>query len=232
MKCFARYGKNVFLIILVLCSKINFGQGKIVSLFITDITGKPINLTTTYNITGNPYFPDNYATSVLYLKGGGKIENIKTKIYLPDYSVLYSLNDTADMVAVSVIEKITFSSLLTTDLDKIEFQLFPSPGNLKVQKYYQVIDTGNIKLLKLYTSDFTDTKEFGSASVTRTYEKRTDMYAYSPVLGVSKITGSDKLLSGVFADKQKEMADFINKNKINFKREKDLKKTFFYYNSL
>jgi hypothetical protein len=84
----------------------------------------------------------------------------------------------------------------------------------------------------LYTSDFTDAKEFGSATVTRTYEKRTDLFVYTPATGVNKITSMDKLLSGVFANRQKEMEAFTSDNKINIKKEKDIKKLFSYYNSL
>lgn len=206
-------------------------------LFPEDITGKPINLKTEVNVTGTPYFPDSYTTSALYLKGGRKIENVKSKIYLPDYSVLYSVGDTIEMVAVTEIERIEFfffgNDMSQNKPSKMEFILLPSsvdPNALK--KYYQVLDTGKINLLKLYATELTEGKEFGSASITRTYTKRTDMYSYSYVNGFRKITNAQSLLSSVFSDKKSEMVEFISQNNINVRREKDLEKLFLYYNNL
>lgn len=234
MKCFPKSGRFIIVLILMINASNGFAQNSL--LFMSDITGNPLEAKKSMNINGTPYYPENYTTATIYLKGGGRIENLMSKIYLPDYAILYLASNKVEMVAVSIIEKIEFfpgANNPQPTKEKITFQLLPSSTNANsAKKYFQVIDTGKINLLKLYTSEFTEGKEFGSATITRNYDQKTGLYAYSIPKGLIKIKSAEQLLTNIFSDEKDKVSEFIVKNKINIKKEKEVKKLFVYYNSL
>ncbi len=199
------------------------------SLFMSDINGAPIPIRTEMNINGSPFFPSDYVMATLYLPGGKKIENVKTKIFLPEHSIYYQLNDKSEMVAITAIERIEFFSSM--NIKPVEFRSYPlvaEGGN----KFYEVLADGKVQLLKLYTSDFTDRKEFGSATITRTYDNLIRLYVYTANKKILKINNSEDFFADLFKDRQKQFSIFVQKEKISFRREADLIKLFDYYNTL
>jgi hypothetical protein len=221
---------KIFLVLAIFFVSRSNSYGQEAGSFLSDISGKPIPLHTEMNVTGSPFFPEEYTTATFYLPGGKKVENLKAKIFLPEHSVYYLMPEKGEMVAITAVEKIEFSLPAKTG-GLITFRLYPSgPGTEK--KYYQVLADGNIQLLKLYVSDFTDRKEFGSATITRTYDNLTSLYVYDDAHKLVKLTNSPEFFTGLFSAKQKQMSDFTQQQKINHKREQDLVKLFTYYNSL
>lgn len=192
-------------------------------MFIQDLSGKPIDLRTSYNVIGSEDYPEKYTPATMYLIGGKAVQKALVRIHLMDHSVFYTNKDNIDMVAVSPIERIDFEDVLHPE-KPIVFKLFNTPDDLKVpKKFYQVLYEGKIKLLKLYVSDYTDTKDYGSATVTRTYQNKVFYYLYDDALKtVKRIGKAEDLLSVIPTNDRNKVTAYITTKKPSIRKEKDL----------
>ncbi len=201
-------------------------------MYVVDLSGKPIDLKASYNINGSANYPEHYTLANLSLNGGKVIANAMVKIHLADHSVLYTTNGTDDMVAISSIEKIDFPDINNPG-KRILFKQYESINDPKIpKKYYQVLHEGKIELLKLYTLTYSDSKDYGNATVTRTYQSITSYYVYSGSANkLAKITKTEDLLQAIPAADVKRMTTYLANQKVNVRKEADLARFYAFYDN-
>ncbi len=201
---------------------------------LTDVGGKPINLKVDYNMEGTPFYPAEYTRADLHVKSGKIYRGIMVKFNLMDNLLLLLMPDGKELVATNYIRRLVFTDTLNGEIvfRGIFERGFPAVDGHTEDMYYEVLDTGRLKLLKFHSVTYIDQRQYGQASITRVFEQSDTYYLY-PVDGkMRKLEkGKDALLS-LIGDKKDELGEFINQQNIKCRKESDWKTVIAYYNSL
>ena len=200
----------------------------------TTQAGAPIYLKTNYAIVGSPYFPEEYANVSIVLKSGTVYPFKKSRMNLYDNTLIVLEENGKEQLVTGNISKIIFESVLIDQSSKtVIFQKGFSPINSHDNNtYYEVLDSGQLKLIKHYKVSFSDKRSYGDANMTRVFEKEPTFYIVSPGNIIRQIEkGKDEFLSAL-PDKKKEVEKYIDDKKNKCKKEKDWIDLVSYYNSL
>ena len=202
--------------------------------FMQDVSGKPIYLKQEYNVEGSPFYPDEYLRANIYLRYGKIYTGIYVKFNLQENLLLYKQADGTEMSAATPIKRVIFTD--TSDgwvlYNSIFENGFPSIDNRNENTFYQVLDSGKIKLLKCHAVKFTDKKDYGQASITRVFDQSEFWYVYLPNGQIKKIEKGTEFFLSFFPDKKEEISKYIKTQKLKCRKESDWKKAIAYYNSL
>ena len=111
---------------------------------------------------------------------------------------------------------------------------FPPIGKQDESVFYQVLDSGKIKLLKYFQIDETQNTANGlnPGAPSILLQKIEFYFVYNSLLGIQKLSKSTDDVLHFFSDKKFLIETFMTTNKLKCKREEDLIKVFNYYNSL
>lgn len=197
----------------------------------TDISGKPIYLKVDYNVEGTPFFPEEYYKADIYIKKGKAYRDVFVKFNLQENLVLFKMADGTELSSSVPIQRIRFTDTSRNMYNMVFENGFPSVDKQDDQAYYQILDTGKITLLKYYSVSYLDKKQYGNASITRTFEQSQHYYLLQAGTMKKLEKGQDALLSH-FADKKDELKKYIEENKLKCRKEEDWKKVITHYNSL
>ncbi len=181
---------------------------------------------------GSPFFPAEPCLANVRMKGGKYYQNVSLRFYLPDEELVYLDGKGADMTAEHTVATVSFINCGDINSNYIFRCGFPAIDGHGDNAFYQVLDSGYCQLLKGYKVSYTDEKPYGSASITRTYDRTEAYYAYSPKQGMKKLEKNKESLLLFLSDKTKAVDNFITANKLKCKKEEDLVKVFAYYNTL
>ena len=202
--------------------------------FLQDMNGKPIYLKVNYNIEGTPFYPEQYYKADLFIKNGKTYENIYVKFNLQENLVLFKSPDGVEMSATSAVQKIIFTDTINGGImiNKVFENGFPAIDKQNENSYYEVLDSGKVKLLKYHAVRYTDKNYYGDASITRVFEQTEICYFYEPGKRIKKIEKGMKELLSLFTDKRTELNKYIDEQKLKCRNENDWEKVIAYYNSL
>ena len=177
-------------------------------------------------VTGSPYLSDTWDLATVKTAGGAILKDLKVKYDLMDDLLYFKSSDDKVMVFNQPISefKIVEEGLFRNG--------FNNPLYGDVNTFYQVIFDGKVKLLKRKKKSFTEVLNYNEASPVK--KINTQMFYY--VMGVTgtfqEIKLNKKSIIDSMKDKQKEINEFLNQSKVDFKSDKDLFILFNYYNSL
>lgn len=202
------------------------------NMFLQDVNGNPLMLRSNYDIQGSPYYSDTYCRANIKVIKGKTYTGIEVKLNLEDNRIIYKIADGKEMEAIVPIEFIEFTDCLDNGNPVIFRSGFPAVDNQTYAHFYQVLDSGNVQLLKFRKINFTDQKPYGSGSVLRKYEVNTSYYAYSPGKGMVPLGRGNEQALQALSDKKSQVNNFISDRNIRMKKEDDLVKLFSFYNSL
>ena len=199
--------------------------------FLNDGNGRPLYLQTTNNSEGSPYFNPEYKKANIVLEDGRMARNIKVKFDLLNNQIQYLNEKGAEMIPNLPIRSFIFvEPFFDQPRDFVMFQNgFPAIGRFTPATYYQVLDTGSIKLLKSIKVNYRDDKPYGSPEITRIYEKTVGYYAYVPDGEMIKIEKEKEVFAQIFKTRQEEILAFINEKKLKLKTESDYLEIFWFY---
>src|ERR1051325_8435211 len=130
--------------------------------FMEDVLGRPIYLKVDYNVEGSPFFPDEYLRANVYLRYGKIYTGVFVKFNLQENLLLYKQADGTELSAVTPIKQVIFTDTADNWIlyNAIFENGFPAIDNHNENTFYQVLDSGKIKLLKYHTVKFTDKKYY------------------------------------------------------------------------
>jgi len=202
--------------------------------FLQDGNGRPLYISTTNNSEGSPYFTSAYKKADILLHDGRFAKNVKVKFDLLNNQIQYVNEYGVEMIPNLSIKSFIYVEPIGEGTNEyVMFQNgFPPIGKLTEATYYQVLDSGTVKLLKYIKVNFRDDKPYNSPEVTRVFERSVSYYAYSPTTGMVKIEKNPDVFADIFKARQKDILAFINEKKLKLKSESDYIEVFRYHQSL
>lgn len=211
---------------------LSLGATRSFSQAVSDITGKNYRIKLPTEVTGTPYFSDDFAKGIIKLKSGKIINGLNLKYYLMDDLVLYK--DSRDSI-MEVAEPIAEFKLESTT-PETKYHLFrsgfnKSNGNTE-NSFYEILSDGNVKFIKKdvkYTKEFS---EYNSKTTVKSIEDKITYYVVKADNTPIIINKTEKSILNALGNKQTELSDFIRVKKLNLKRDGDILKVFEYYQSL
>lgn len=196
------------------------------SALMTDAMGQPVYPQQKYKWEGEVFFPNNYTYATITAPSGKTYRNIKAKINLMDGSLLFTDSSNTDYMALMPISKIVFEDLLNQNT----ITLIKLKGDTS-STLYQQLDSGKISLLKKIYLTYKDQMGYGTTNVTRIFEQKYSYFTYCNGT-LNQLDKSKGELIKIFADKSNDVQAFIESEKIKLRKEEDLVRVFYFYNTL
>lgn len=199
----------------------------------TDLGGKPIFIRTDYIFDGTPYFPDEYTRASIILKSGKKYVDVKTKMNFYDNSLIMQLSDGTEIKVTGNVSKVIYELIPVGDkLKTVVFQRgFPAVNNLDTTSYYEVLDSGKMKLLKYCQVSYSDTRGYGEASITRVFKKKESYYLVLPGNVIKQLEKGKQEFLSLLPARKDELEKYIDNKKLKCRKEEEWIDIVSYYNS-
>ena len=217
-----------FLIPQLFCCVIINAQGGL----ITDVSGKPIYLKVEYTIEGSPFYPKDYYRASIYTREGKVYEEINVRFNVMDNLLLMKQDDGTELVVTSPVSRVIFTDRDPPGmLNSVFAKGFPRTGQQNEQTYYEMLDSGRVKLLKHRSASYDDKTYYGLAGITRVFEIKVTYYLFAEGKMGKLDKGKDELLS-LITEKKEELNKYIDEKSLKCRNESDWKNVIAYYNSL
>jgi hypothetical protein len=151
-------------LILAICLIPDFAQAQqpaSLGYFITDLKGEPLTNKNSRITEGSPFFSEEWLKGKVLTNDGKSFENLSLRVNLLENQVHFLSDQQAEM---TMKEDLRYVYL--TDVTKGYNYFFARLGSSCAQSpksWFQVLDTGNVWLLKLDSRSVTEIKSYGSA---------------------------------------------------------------------
>jgi hypothetical protein len=214
------------IIVLTLCSIATHAQFTVQPY--GDMQGTPLREIKYENVSGTPYFLDFWSKGKVTTKSGKNFADMPLKYDIMNDKLIFQGAGGNMMYFVEPV-----SSFEITDADLSNHYKFtnglPVTDGLNAASFFQIIASGKISLFKRVYKKITESKDYGSATVNKSFDNYSVYYVLQNG-SLSKISINKKSLIGLLPNKEKEITDYLKKEKTDFKEDKDLNKLFTYVN--
>lgn len=200
--------------------------------FMTDANGRPVYMRTAYDIEGTPFYHPDYCITNIKVRKGKTYAGIKAKINLQNNRIFFDAGDGKEMETAMPIERIEFMQCSDSSKNKVLVSGYPAADDLGGERFYVLLDSGRISLLKYIQVLYHDTRDYGRASITRVFTQEEMYYVYEPGTGMKKLPAGKKSILAVFPAHQQALSQFVTSHDLKCRKEQDLRKVVAYYNSL
>lgn len=185
-----------------------------------------------YETDGSPFYPDKYKESIFVLTDGKGYTGIKAKINLMENQLLFLSENGNEMIATSPVKIVIFRDPSDKNTADIIFEKgFPPIDQQTDASFYEVLDTGKVKLLKYHRVSYIDKKGYLTETVTRVFNESNDYYLFSDKKGISRIEKGKDFLVSYLGDKNGTVSKFIDTKNLKCKKESDWKTVIAFYNN-
>jgi len=195
-----------------------------------DMQGTPLREIKYENVSGNPYFLDFWSKGKVTTKSGKNFGDMLLKYDIMNDKLIFQAKGGNIMYFVEPVSTFEIADADLSNHYKFTSSL-PVTDGLNAASFFQIITTGKISLYKRIYKKITESKEYGSATVNKSFDTYSTYYVFQNG-SLSKISIDKKSLIGRFPNKEKEITDYLKKEKTDFKDDKDLDKLFTYLNEL
>jgi len=224
---------TVYLIIILLpCFAGAQGPSEI-NFFMRDANGRILDgLNKGYKIEGSPYLLKEFCSANIVSTRGKNYNNIPANINLETSELIFQTPDN-QMMAVNIpVSRVVFHNCETSE-KRVFLSGFSPVDRFTERSFYQLLDSGNVLLLKSFQSNFSESRGYTESIPTRVYEQTTAYYVFLPAQGLIKVPRSITDVPGIFEKEKKDkLNNYIRTNQLKSRNETDLTKLLAYYNSL
>ncbi|RYY61269.1 MAG: hypothetical protein EOO05_06965 [Chitinophagaceae bacterium] len=233
--------KNALLFLLSLLSLPVLSQDAVNSIqsqanpFMQDANGRPLYLRQEYTAEGSPYYYEDYTYADVEAMSGKTYKDVKIRVNLLENQLAFQLPDGTELIAMTPIRSVTFYSFLKDNLsfDRVTLTGLDTPLNTPGVPVYELQVDGKAKLLNKMEVSFTDSKPYGSATITRVFRRKTELMALTGSGGLPvKIPKNREGVAALFGKDSEQVEQFIKINKLNCRLVNHLQQVFTYYNRL
>jgi hypothetical protein len=235
--------KYIILLILTIFSYLVKGQGVFGGVeagekdllgreqFFFDAQGRALNRYV--GVTGDPFLLDKWITTTkLVLLNGSTIRNYKVKFNTNDNSILFldSLEN-AKVAMPLLVKELRMADPAELNKSYCIKTGFPPIEKQTEETYYLILSEGKCSLLNYQTKAIVTTKNDLSGEISKDFEKNDTYYLYfnNTMLALKK---SKNFLLEILHDKETDLENYIEENKISFKKIEDITRLINYYNTL
>ena len=199
---------------------------------ITDVNGRPFE-SKYIDVAGTPYFTEHYKIAGIQLREGKRFPNVRTRIdLLAQETHFLSSNGVEGYISAGMVKEVSYADTTPAGIVFYKFQTgFPAVDRQTENNFYQILAEGKCGLLKSITKSISERKNELSGEVVKEFETTENYYLFTK--GIIKRIKKDKdFFIAELSDKQNQVIQFIQSNKLNFKNNDHLVKLLTYYNSL
>lgn len=203
----------------------------IASGFFYTVGGEPVSTAKYVRVVdGSPFFLPDWTKSIITLSEGKQYGNIQSKLDLVANTVYFLDPEGREMIATTPIKEVMLIDSIRNKVYTFINSTFIDSETPLEAGWYQVLMPGKTPLLKKINKSISESKPYGSATTEQRINSSSSYYVLSnkSLAKVKKFKDLGSLLS----DKSSEVDDYISKNKLNGKNEKDYIDVVDYYNSL
>ncbi|GGH17285.1 hypothetical protein [Pedobacter zeae] len=193
-----------------------------------DVQGTMLREIKYEDVKGSPYLSDNWTFGKVTTKSGKQYVDVPLKYNVMDDKLIFKHENGNQMYFVEPVIAFELNNLISGTSAKFVNGL-PAIDHYNALSYYEVIFSGPISLFKKTNKVITESKEYGSALINKSFNTTLNYFALSDGK-ISKITPNRKAISTLFPSKEQQLNDYLKKEKIDLKNDEDLKKLFAYLN--
>lgn len=197
--------------------------------YLQDVQGKPVMEKSYTDIVGTPLLFPNWVLGEVNLDNGNSYQNIPLKYNIVD-DILYFMNP-KDSTMLEFVQPVQSFNLKLKSGELDYANGFPAIDGFKETSFYQVLYDGTTKLLKKSSKTVLENRPYNSATIEKSFLDASEYFMLQNDK-IQKLRLTKKVLLSLFGDKSSQLADFMKKEKIDFKNDEDLIKVFKYYDSL
>lgn len=199
--------------------------------YLNSVAGTPfLNTKFTTLVEGTPFFNEQMMRGTIVSNDGKEYKNIFIRLNLLESQVNY-LNDkkTEMIVAVPIYEVLLRDSVNNKD-HRFVFSNIIETTDKPEKDFYELLQTGKVKLYKQHKKRLMENKPYGSA----TYEQyiKTDIRYFVLVGGKWVKIRKIKELTDQLTDKKNEIQQFVDEKKLSKDTEANFEAIVAYYNTL
>jgi hypothetical protein len=187
--------------------------------------GHPVSAAKYVRLTGgSPYFSENWMKGAIIVSDSMEYSNLRLRLDLLDNTLLYLNDNNEEMVSVSPINKVSLRDT-TTGAN----YLFTYDDAHK--SWYQVLSMGKVSLYKQHFKQMVENKPYGSSITEQTIRTEERYFIMSNNM-LTRIKKPKDIAEQIGGRHYKAVSEYIEKEKLNGKKEKDFVAAIEYYNSL
>ena len=200
------------------------------SLFLTTITGEPINTNKYVRLVeGTPFFQDDWMQSIIVLKDGKRTQNLSARLNLLENDIVFRDSKGRELIVTQQVSEIVFMNKAEDSLFRfIHASVFGGSGVRN--GWYQWLHSGTASLYRWYQKELFEQKPYGSASVEQriTTKERYFVLLNGKLVPVKNL----KELSGILPERKTEMEALLKKLPASGTTEEKMIAAVSFYNSL
>lgn len=179
-------------------------------------------------VEGSAFFNEAFITGKIMLSDGQIFDSIMLRLDLLDNTVHYMSAKGEEMVANTLIKSVDFYDSASQKEIHFDYSDFITTS---IEKgWYQLIDTGVVRLYKRHHKSIRQNKAYNSATIEQ-YITTTYTY-YMLINAVFTQVKKLKSLPDMLQHKKTELLEYINVNNLTGKSDKDYQALIAYYNIL
>lgn len=209
---------------LLLSLSIYIAEGQQVML--TDFAGRPVNVPKeNMEVEGSAYYPETaFKKATVFLTNRTFIKDIPIKIDLKDRRVFFINDRNEELVSIMPVKQIVFEDGVVMETG------FDVSGKIPAGSFFQVLDTGKVKLLKYIEITYVDSKGYNSNTIVRQFFRK-DVFLAAKGQQLYSLTDASEIAS-IVPNKQSQITGFIRDQIGKPKKQADFEKIVRYCNSL
>jgi hypothetical protein len=197
----------------------------------SDINGIPLKDKKANIVEGSEYMSDNWVNGYVKFKNGKVANNIKLKFnQLSGELVFKNVNDQEFTFVSEVAEFGIPYSVADVSYSGIFRSGFQGAKGINDHTFLEVLNDGNIKLLKLTSKSILQTKPFYSGTSESNIVQTSKYYLFKDGALIPIKKEASDILNVL--ESRERLTTYIKENKLKLKDDKDLIRLFSYYNSL
>jgi hypothetical protein len=182
---------------------------------------------------GSPLFLSNWKLGWIQLGDNRVFTAIPLRLDLEQQEVHYKRADGTDIdVQPGQVKQMGITDTIAgSPVVYLFFSGFPPIDNQTETSFYLVLDTGRVALLESLRKKIFQEKNAYAGNFVKEYRLYSDFYVIRSGKMV-RVKRDAKFFRELTNDKQVQMDDYLNKNKVSFKSMDDIRKLIHYYNAL
>ena len=210
----------ILLFICIFCVKYTSGQ------IIIDVNGEPLKLIQLAEVDGSPFISKSWISGDAILANGKMFKGIDLKYDEVKDALIFRGKEDKAFYFTDLIKEFNLN-------EKIFKSGFIPYKDFSSQSFFEIITSGKITLLKKNNKKIVEAKDYNSATTAKKVIDNFNFY----IAKDNKIIASQKdnlkmIANALDSKKSHDLVEFANNNKLNSKKEEDLKKIIDYYNKM
>ena len=180
-----------------------------------------------------PFFNETYKFSNIILKSGRKLLNVKARIDLVNQGLFFITSSGIEInIEPGITKEISYTDTTSEGMINYKFKTaYPAVDKQDNNNFYLVLAEGRCSFLKAIIKKVAERKDIVYGDKSQNFETYENYYFFSK--GEMKRLKRDKdFILSELSDKQEEVNQFFQSNKINLKNNDQLVKLINYYNTL